>query len=69
MTAMDWPRAGSRIRVISGKWRGRVGVVRRVASTEFRDWCYVDLDLAPRERVQKTHEFMRIDHLEPEHDR
>lgn len=49
---------GTRVVVIAGRWAGRAGVVVRRCTKAFPDYRRVTLDLTPRERVQKTNEFI-----------
>ena len=43
-----------RIKVIAGKYIGRVGIFTKNCSVVFPDWCKVTFDLTKRERIQKT---------------
>lgn len=62
------PRLNQRVRVkedyYEAKFRGRVGSIAKLCRT-ITDYCYVHLDMRPRERVQKI-EILPLKHLEDE---
>ena len=46
---------GDRVEVVKDKFIGRTGVIKRLGTTGIFDgWCYLTLDLKPRERTEKT---------------
>lgn len=62
------PRLNQRVRVkqdyYEAKFRGRAGSIVKLCRT-IADYCYVHLDIRPRERVRKI-EMLPLKHLEDE---
>lgn len=58
-------KAGERVAVIAGRHAGRNGQIKRMGSAAFSGYCYVTLDMLPREKAQKT-EFIPLSSLMPE---
>lgn len=58
-------KVGERVAVIAGRWAGRNGQIKRIGTAAFRGYCYVTLDMLPREKSPKT-EYIQVSSLLPE---
>ena len=54
---------GDRIEVIDGKHKGRTGIYNKDCTVILQKYCYVDLDLKPRQRVQEIKVMIERKHI------
>ena len=45
---------GDKVHILSGRYEGRIGKIKKFASSVFPEWVTISVDMAKRERVEKT---------------